>query len=86
MHWKAKIEVTLKESVLDPQGKAVESALKALDYHNVRQVRVGKYLELLLEANERAAAAGQVEEMCRVLLTNPVIEDFRYTLAEAEER
>jgi phosphoribosylformylglycinamidine synthase subunit PurS len=85
VQWKAKIEVTLKKSVLDPQGAAVEGALKVLDYHNVRRVRVGKYLELLLEAPGRAEAAGQVEEMCRRILTNPVIEDFSYTLLEAEQ-
>ena len=85
MQWKAKIEVTLKRSVLDPQGAAVEGALKVLDYHNMRQVRVGKYLELLLEAEERPAAAAQVEEMCRRVLTNPVIEDFSYTLLEVAQ-
>jgi phosphoribosylformylglycinamidine synthase subunit PurS len=82
--WKAKIEVTLKKSVLDPQGAAVEGALKVLHYDNVRQVRVGKYLELFLEAGNRDEAAGQVEEMCRRLLSNPVIEDFTYTLAEVK--
>ncbi len=85
MQWKAKIEVTLKKDVLDPQGAAVEGALQVLNYHNVRRVRVGKYLELLLEAEDRASAAGQVEEMCRRLLTNPVIEVFSYTLEEAEQ-
>lgn len=83
MRWKAKIEVTLKKGILDPQGAAVEGALQVLDYHNVEQVRVGKYMELLLEAPGREGAARQVEEMCRRLLTNPVIEDFSYTLLEA---
>ena len=82
MRWKAKIEATLKKGVLDPQGAAVEGALKVLDYQNVSQVRVGKYMELILEASEQQAAAEQVEEMCRRLLTNPVIEDFSYTLTE----
>lgn len=84
MQWKAKIEVTLKKSVLDPQGAAVENALKVLSYENVRKVRIGKSMELLLEAAEREEAAGQVEEMCRRLLSNPVIEDFTYTLTEVE--
>ncbi|MEW5783797.1 MAG: phosphoribosylformylglycinamidine synthase subunit PurS [Bacillota bacterium] len=82
MQWKVKIEVTLKKGVLDPQGAAVEGALQVLDYHNVSRVRVGKYMELLLETAGRQAAAEQVEEMCRRLLTNPVIEDFGYTLQE----
>ncbi len=84
MLWKARIEITLKKEVLDPQGAAVENALKALHYNNVKQVRIGKYMELYLEAEEREAGAKQVEEMCRRLLANPVIEDFSYTLTEAE--
>lgn len=84
MQWKAKIEVTLKKSVLDPQGAAVESALKVLAYENVRQVRIGKSMELFLEAGDKEEAAGQVEEMCRRLLSNPVIEDFAYSLTEVK--
>lgn len=83
MRWKAKIEVTLKKGILDPQGGAVERALQVMNYGNVSQVRIGKYLELLLEADEEARAAVQVEEMCRRVLTNPVIEDFSYTLEAA---
>lgn len=83
MRWTAKIEVTLKQEVLDPQGAAVESALKALNYSNVRGIRIGKYMELYLEAQSREQAGGQVEEMCLRLLSNPVIEDFTYTLTEA---
>jgi phosphoribosylformylglycinamidine synthase PurS subunit len=78
-----KVEVTLKKEVLDPQGVAVENSLKALNYDNVRQVRVGKYIELIIEAEGREKAATQVEEMSRRLLSNPVIEDFSYSLQEA---
>ena len=81
--WKAKIEVTLKQSVLDPQGAAVESSLTALGYENIYRVRVGKYLELNLETENQEEAAAQVEEMSRRLLSNPVIEDFSYSLQEA---
>ncbi len=84
LQWKVKIEVTLKKSVADPQGTAVEGALKVLAYHNVRQVRIGKSIELFLEAGEKKQAADQVEEMCRRLLSNPVIEDFTYTLTEVK--
>jgi phosphoribosylformylglycinamidine synthase subunit PurS len=61
----------------------VESSLKALGYENVFRVRVGKYLELNLDAENREAAAAQVEEMSQRLLSNPVIEDFSYSLQEA---
>jgi phosphoribosylformylglycinamidine synthase PurS subunit len=68
--------------VLDPQGVAVESSLKALGYDNVYRVRVGKYLELIFDAETRELAAAQVEEMANRLLSNPVIEDFSYSLQE----
>jgi phosphoribosylformylglycinamidine synthase subunit PurS len=84
LRFKAKIEITLKKAVLDPQGVAVENSLRALGYDNVTRVRVGKYIELTLQAENRKEAAGKVEDMSRRLLSNPVIEDFSYTLAEAE--
>ncbi len=77
--------MTLKKSVLDPQGSAVESSLKALGYENVCRVRVGKYLELILDAGSREQAAAQVEEMSHRLLSNPVIEDFSYSLQEEKQ-
>lgn len=61
----------------------MESSLKALGYENVFRVRVGKYLELNLDAENRVEAAAQVEEMSQRLLSNPVIEDFSYSLQEA---
>lgn len=81
--WQAEIRVTLKEGVLDPQGNAVRRALASLGYAGVREVRVGKHLEVALEAPDRAEAERQVEEMCRRLLANPVIERYSYRLAEA---
>ncbi len=83
MQWTAKVEVTLKKAVLDPQGAAVEKSLQALGYDGVSEVRVGKYIELNLEANDREEAAARVEDMSRRLLSNPVIEDFSYELQEA---
>lgn len=83
MQWKAKVEVTLKKAVLDPQGAAVEKSLQALGYDRVSEVRVGKYIELNLEANDREEAAARVEDMSRRLLSNPVIEDYSYELQEA---
>lgn len=77
---KAKIFVTLKRTVLDPQGAAVLSALDALGYKSVKDVRVGKYLELSLESSDRQQAEREVREMCGKLLANPVIEEFSYTI------
>lgn len=68
----------------DPQGTAVESSLKALGFDGVHRVRVGKYLELVLEAASRENAASLVEDMAGRLLSNPVIENYNYTLQEVE--
>lgn len=81
--WQADIYVTLKKGVLDPQGGAVLRSLGALGYEGVADVRVGKYLQVRLEAADREAAARRVDEMCRRLLANPVIEEYRYELKEA---
>lgn len=76
-----KVFVTLKEGVLDPQGKAVENSLHSLGFDAVREVRVGKYLELSLDADAAADAAQQARRMCEKLLANPVIEDYRFEVA-----
>jgi phosphoribosylformylglycinamidine synthase len=68
--------VRLRPGLLDPQGKAVEGSLPAMGWTNVSGVRVGRHVELTIEAEDEAAARGQVEEMARRLLSNPVIEDF----------
>jgi phosphoribosylformylglycinamidine synthase PurS subunit len=69
--------VTPKRSVLDPQGRAVELALKSLGFHRAHDVRVGKYIVLEIEAASAAEAREAAEEMCRRLLANTVIEDYR---------
>jgi phosphoribosylformylglycinamidine synthase subunit PurS len=69
--------VRLKPGLLDPQGKAVEGALPALGWTNVSDVRVGKHVELVVEAESEDAARAQVEEMSTRLLSNPVIEEFQ---------
>ncbi|WP_181347917.1 phosphoribosylformylglycinamidine synthase subunit PurS [Thalassobacillus sp. CUG 92003] len=79
MH-KVKVYITLKEGVLDPQGKAVQNSLHALEYDNVADVRVGKYMEVLL--NDEGNLDAQVDEMCDRLLANPVIEDYSYMIEE----
>jgi phosphoribosylformylglycinamidine synthase len=74
---KARIHVSLKPGVLDPQGKAIGNALQALGFAGVGEVRQGKLIELELADTDRAAARARVEDMCRQLLANPVIENYR---------
>jgi phosphoribosylformylglycinamidine synthase subunit PurS len=71
--------VTLKQGLLDPQGKAIEDALPAMGWTNVNDVRVGKHIELTVEAESEDEAQSEVREMARRLLSNPVIEDVRMT-------
>ncbi len=79
----ARVYVTLKPTVNDPQGLTIRGGLHALGFSDVSSVRAGKYMELRIEAPDRAAAEAQVTEMCRKLLANPVIEDFRFDLDDA---
>ncbi|HEY8432473.1 MAG TPA: phosphoribosylformylglycinamidine synthase subunit PurS [Sandaracinaceae bacterium] len=77
---KANVYVTLKREVLDPQGDAVRRALESLGYASVRNVRVGKLIEVELDETDRAEAEKALRAMCEKLLANPVIEDFRFEL------
>ena len=77
-----KIFVSLKNGVLDPQGKAIERSLHTLGYAEVQDVRAGKYLELKIEATSREAAESRIREMCEKLLANPVIEEYRIEIEE----
>jgi phosphoribosylformylglycinamidine synthase subunit PurS len=81
--FKAVVYVTLKESVLDPQGNAVQGSLHSLGFDEVKDVRIGKYMELELNVNSREAAEERLAEMCEKLLANTVIEDYRFELVEA---
>ena len=74
---KARVVVTLKPSVLDPQGQAVARALGALGFDEVKGARLGKLIELEVEAADPAAAKKRVEQMCEKLLANTVIEEYR---------
>jgi len=78
---RVKIFVSLKRGVLDPQGKAIERSLHTLGYPEVQDVRMGKYLELDIDAVSREAAAIRIREICDKLLANPVIEDYRFEIA-----
>lgn len=78
---KAKIHITPKKAVLDPQGKAVQNALAQLGHDNISAVHVGKYLELeLTPGTDPTAALASLHEACRRFLTNPVIEDYQLAL------
>jgi len=82
VQFEARIEVTQRPGVLDPQGATVERALPALGYRNVRDVQIGKCIRLVVDAPDRDAAHVQVETMCERLLANPVIEAYTIELTE----
>jgi phosphoribosylformylglycinamidine synthase len=77
---KAKVTITLKPGVLDPQGKAIEGALSGLGFSSASNVRQGKVIELKLDETNEAAARAKVEDMCRKLLANPVMENYAIEL------
>jgi phosphoribosylformylglycinamidine synthase PurS subunit len=77
---KAHIKVTLKNGVLDPQGKAIQNALAALGFSGVNDVRQGKYIEVDLAETDETSSRQQVERMCRELLANTVIETYTYEI------
>lgn len=81
--FKATAHVTLKREVLDPQGDAIRRALGALGHESVSRVRVGKVVEIELEAESADDAKTQLSEMCASLLANPVIEDFELLVEDA---
>lgn len=82
--YKANIYVTLKEGVLDPQGGAVKRSLHVMGYNRVGEVRIGKFVEVWLDADSQAAARQQLEQISDELLANPVIENFRVEIVEGD--
>lgn len=85
MIYRARVVVTPKPVVSDPQGLTVRQGLGALGFEGVRDVRVGKFIELTLESESEASARAEADEMCRRLLANHVIEDYLVDVARAEE-
>lgn len=81
MHYTAEINIMPLKELLDPQGKAVESSLNKLDFH-VTNVRIGKHITLKIEADTKEAAIKSVEESCKKLLYNPVMEYYEYEIVE----
>jgi phosphoribosylformylglycinamidine synthase PurS subunit len=80
--YQAYIYITLRPSVLDPAGTAVQSGLKHMGYETVEQVRIGKYIELILTTTDEDKAREQIDRMCNQLLANPVIENYHFELVE----
>jgi len=78
---RARVHISLKPGVLDPQGKAIGNALKGLGFDGVGEVRQGKLIELELSETDPAAARARVEEMCKQILANPVIENYAIEIA-----
>jgi phosphoribosylformylglycinamidine synthase subunit PurS len=79
----AKIIITLRSSILDPQGKAVHHALENLGMGSTKEVRMGKYIELKVDETSPEAAKWVIEEACKKLLANPVMEDYSYTIEQS---
>ena len=74
---KIKVIVTLKDGVLDPQGKAIQQTLNGMNFKNINEVRQGKYFDIEVNESDESKAKSQVDEMCKKLLANLVIEDFK---------
>ena len=77
---KAKIIITPKKAVLDPQGKTVQNALVHVGYSGIGSVHVGKYLEIELDSLDKESARKQIDDACHKILSNPVIEDYHFEL------
>jgi phosphoribosylformylglycinamidine synthase PurS subunit len=82
----SKIRITLRPSILDPQGKAVGHAISSLGVNAVRDVRMGKYVEMKVEGPSEAEARAVTEEVCKKLLANPVMEDYAYEVVALKEK
>lgn len=79
---KAKIHITLKNGVLDPQGKAIAGALSNMGFEGVADVRQGKYIELVVNETDRKKAEAAVDKMCASLLANTVVENYKFEIVE----
>ena len=76
--YSAKIKITLRKSILDPQGKAVEHSIQSLGFKNILDTRIGKYVELKIDTNSDEEARIVTDEVCRKLLANQVMEDYEF--------
>ena len=80
----AEIRVTLKDGVLDPQGTTLNRSLENIGYKGLKEVRMGKLIQLTLDLNDKQKAKELVEELCQKVLTNPVIEQYQFTIGESK--
>lgn len=80
--YKATVIIKRRPTILDPQGKAVEQGAKLLGFNNVQNTRIGKYIEFFVDANNKEAAEKEVREYSEKLLSNPIMEDFEFSLSE----
>jgi len=78
----AKILITLRSSILDPQGKAVENSLKSLGFKDIIDTRIGKYIEMKIDSSTKEEAKKLIEQACKKLLANPVMENFEFEISE----
>jgi len=81
----AKIKITLRKSLLDPQGKTVERSLQSLGFNNIKDTRIGKYIELSVDADSEDTARQIVNAACQKLLANPVMEDFDFEIVNLNQ-
>jgi phosphoribosylformylglycinamidine synthase len=80
--FKAKVLIKRRKTILDPQGKAVEIGAKHLGLSNIKNTRIDKYIEFNVDTNNKKAAEEEVNDYCKKLLANPIMEDFEFTLDE----
>lgn len=80
--YKAKVIIKRRPSILDPQGKAVEKGAQHLGINNIKDTRIGKFIEFTVDINDKTEAEKEVNEYCKKLLANPIMEDYEFTLSE----
>lgn len=78
--FKAEIYITLKKTVVDPQGATIKQALESMGYHKLEEVRIGKMVTMILAYDDKQKAEEKINEMCKKLLANPIIEDYSFKL------
>jgi len=82
--FKAKVLIKRRKTILDPQGKAVEIGAKHLGLSNIKNTRIDKYIEFNVDTNNKKAAEDEVNDYCKKLLVNPIMEDYEFTLEEVK--
>lgn len=78
--FKVKVLIKRRPSILDPQGKAVEKGAAHLGLKNIKNTRIGKFIEFIVDTNEESSARKEIDEYCKKLLVNPIMEDYEFTL------